>query len=582
MTSTSPTSLLLTGQLPFILIVAASMALPISFLLLWLYKRAVIRGMSRSSTSSSAPTFIVDNSAVDSVTKDTGSLTLCLVDTTSPVILSPDAKYLLRQARLAPWRAAMMYLAAGLLFATVMTFSFLRAGGMEFLPLRFLLLLLVHLWPLLLTLYLVVPVQRRNMLLLTTLYGSAYLLITAITLIRSPEVSVWQLTSLWAAANLPPTLLLAVFLIRRVRAVGPLVVTFLLFAITGAVVLLSLLEHNEQLLQTIAGAFFSLGLKAEAVFILLQLIGFILLGSIGWIALQWLRKRYLAKKANDQSLILDALWLFFGICYSVGLSFEGSQWIAAGFVAFAVYKTVVHLGLPLLRPQEAHDNVRLLVLRVFALGKRSETLFEAISRSWRYLGTVQLISGPDLATTTVEPHEFLDFITGRLDQQFIDGWESLQEQVNRIDTSPDFDGRYRVHDFFCYDDTWQMTLQQLMLQCDAVLMDLRGFTSERAGCVYELETLINSGQLDRVVLVIDSSTDHSHLETTLHHAWQHRTLSTNPHQHNKDRIRIIHLGKPNDNNTFLLLSQLCMAASGNRPPPPPSAEQGSQLTGEWR
>jgi hypothetical protein len=43
------------------------------------------------------------------------------------------------------------------------------------------------------------------------------------------------------------------------------------------------------------------------------------------------------------------------------------------------------------------------VLRVFALGKRSEALFEALSRPWRYIGSVSLIAGEDLALSTVAP-----------------------------------------------------------------------------------------------------------------------------------------------------------------------------------
>jgi hypothetical protein len=55
------------------------------------------------------------------------------------------------------------------------------------------------------------------------------------------------------------------------------------------------------------------------------------------------------------------------------------------------------------------------------LGKVSQRLFDALDKHWRHVGSIQMIAGPDLATTTVEPHEFLDFLRGRLARRFIDG-----------------------------------------------------------------------------------------------------------------------------------------------------------------
>lgn len=66
----------------------------------------------------------------------------------------------------------------------------------------------------------------------------------------------------------------------------------------------------------------------------------------------------------------------------------------------------------------------------------------------------RLIAGPGLAAATVEPHEFLDFVSGKLDHQFIDNPETLARRISNLDTQPDFDSRLRVNDFFCHVDTW--------------------------------------------------------------------------------------------------------------------------------
>jgi hypothetical protein len=83
----------------------------------------------------------------------------------------------------------------------------------------------------------------------------------------------------------------------------------------------------------------------------------------------------------------------------------------------------------------------------------------------------------------------------------------------------DFDGRYRVDDFFCHDDTWQMVLKRLSRESDAVLMDLRGLKPENQGCVFEINELLNVVPLDRVVFVVDATTDLGFLRRTFTNGW---------------------------------------------------------------
>ena len=58
-------------------------------------------------------------------------------------------------------------------------------------------------------------------------------------------------------------------------------------------------------------------------------------------------------------------------------------------------------------------------------------------------------------------------------------------------------------------------MTRLMAQSDLVAMDLRGFTSERKGCIFELRTLIDEVPLHRVTLLIDKTTDEPLLRQTL-------------------------------------------------------------------
>jgi hypothetical protein len=162
---------------------------------------------------------------------------------------------------------------------------------------------------------------------------------------------------------------------------------------------------------------------------------------------------------------------------------------------------------------------------VFSLGKRSERLFDALGKYWRHAGSIRLIAGPyDLATMTVEPHEFLDFLSRKLAHRFIDGPQTLDLRISEMDTERDQDGRFRVNDFFCYDDTWRMVLSRLSGESDAVHMDLRSFSPLNAGGAYEIEVLINVVRLDRVVFVIDATTDERFLRKTVQESWNRMKL----------------------------------------------------------
>ena len=104
-----------------------------------------------------------------------------------------------------------------------------------------------------------------------------------------------------------------------------------------------------------------------------------------------------------------------------------------------------------------------------------------------------MIAGPDLVESTVEPHEFLEFLGGRLSRNFVRSDADLQRRLEAQQRGPDPDGRYRVNEFFCYADTWRHVMRALAAGSDAILMDLRSFAPANQGCLYELEQLLDLG-----------------------------------------------------------------------------------------
>jgi hypothetical protein len=506
----------LTGALPVVVILSALLTAVTSVLLLWFYRRAVVRAMGVQAGTGAAPSNLAP--APTAVRAGAAPL-LTVVDCAYQPDLTSPAATAYRRATRSLNRAAIVYALGGLVCSLVLTAAWMITAGGGFILTRFLWLLACYSWPVVLAVSLINPAAKKRTAL--TYFGILFI-VGGIGLVRNPALTVRQLVVFWCLANGPGTVLLFAFLRRRVRAVGPLVLAFMVAAITGAIVLVSIVGSSQGLLRGVAQVGSALGLGARAILVLLDLSGFALFGLLGWPLLRWLGRRYQKKRTSDLSITLDALWLLFAVDQSFTLVFEGWGWIFTGPVAFAACKLAVQFGFSFLARRDGHITERrtLLLLRVFLLGKRSERLFDAISRVWLRAGSISLIAGPDLVTSTVEPHEFLNFVGGHMARQFVSGEPDLKLRVSNMDFRPDPDGRHRVNEFFCRADTWQMTMQALASRSDAVLMDLRGFSKSNQGCVYELRQLFNSVPLDRLTLVIDDTADRAFLETTLSEIWR--------------------------------------------------------------
>ncbi len=87
--------------------------------------------------------------------------------------------------------------------------------------------------------------------------------------------------------------------------------------------------------------------------------------------------------------------------------------------------------------------------------------------------------------------------------------------MRSLEIRTDRDARYRIDEFFCFDDTWRSTVSELLAHSDAVVMDLRSFGPENRGSSHELELLASRGALGRTVLLVDQSTDRALLDTIL-------------------------------------------------------------------
>ena len=549
----------LTGQLFFVLVAAAILALIVSWLTLRRYRSAVSRSMRRRGFERDARAHGLS----------AAQRTACAAGIRSPLsfhIGQPATAagtgddFLFRRAKRRNRLTAAIYAVAGICFAATMTAAFLRSSGMEFLPLRFLFVTWANCWPVILTIGIVSIVTRRARMTLLLCYFSIGAAVSIPLLAKSPDLTTGQLAYLWLDANGIPSLLLLLFLNRRIRAVGPLVMVLMLIGVAGAGLFVSVAGANPKLLRAMSDFTFSLGVGPAATLWAMHLLGFALFSVAGWLILGSLRQLYQRKQMSERAITVDAIWLLFAIANSMGLVFHGPTWIFSGFVAFGIFELVAIGGFRALQKFSPRQTAgpRLLLLRVFALGRRSEVLYDSLGKYWRNVGSIQMIAGPDLATTTIEPHEFLEFLSGKLSRRFVDSGTTLDLRMTQMDLAADGDGQFRVTEFFCHDDTWKLTLARLADESDAVLMDLRGFSQNNAGCVFEINELFNLVSLARVVFVIDASTDQTFLRQTMQQAWR-QLKERSPNR--RPGGGTVSLGQIADGRALLdLLRALCAAA----------------------
>jgi hypothetical protein len=555
---------LLPGQLYFILFLATALTLPISVGLLKLYHRAVLRLMN--ARASSGPTESMPPEITTPFHKFMQApLDFTVLDGATGITTELATETLYLNLVRAPWHAAAIYTVAGLCYAFVMTSATLAAFHQTgFLPFRFIILLWDYAWPVVFTVNMMAASTWRIRLAIGFVYFLILAVLGTILAIKSPTFNIGQLLILWLITNFIPTVLLLALLNRRVRTVGPLVLIFMIFAAMGPTFLAALVGSNNALLDSMVKAGLAFGLNAEGTLIGLIALGIIVSGLLAWwILIHWIKSRYEQKKISDQSIIFDTLWLMFGAVQSIPLAARGDTlWILSGLLAFILYKAVAWIGFFLLgrKADRIPKGLNLLLLRVFSLGKRSERLFDLLTTYWRYHGSVQLITGPDLATTTVEPNEFLDFLRGKLVRRFINNSQTLELLISELDLKADQDRRFRVNDFFCYEDTWKMALSRLVDQSDAVLMDLRGFSPQNAGCVFEINELINLIQLGRIVFVIDKTTDEQFMRQVMEQSWNGMRPTSPNRVSTSSQLRLFRLEGLRHDELQPLLRALCTSA----------------------
>lgn len=322
-----------------------------------------------------------------------------------------------------------------------------------------------------------------------------------------PQMFVLAGAQLWA-----PALLLFLTGAARLRGVAP--ITFVGLLVFGLAPLVGA-RLTQWLAGTETGTPWVLRLGLDGMFVLIALPT----GWLAWRRVQAAAAAYDAKRFSDAQLLARTWWLLLVATVALELATARPRPLlsalgcAAAYLAFAPVTAFFlrRAGLERDRPPPR----TLLLLRVFGYTARTERLFDCVGARWRLLGPVTMIAAPDVAARTIDPGDYLRYLTGGLPETFVRSRADLDARLAALDLAPDPDGRYRVNELCCSDDTWRASVVALMARADAVLMDARGFAPARSGFDFELRELAARVPLARVVLVVDATTDRALLADRL-------------------------------------------------------------------
>ena len=517
-----------TGLIASTLLVAALAAVPLSLLILARYRAAVVRSMQQGA----AP---AQQRASTIAARELPELRLANVARAEPAGRRAPAS-LLAELRHHPYSLARCYAICALVQALLAALVLLAAEDIAPSPGRLLCLSYVLAWPVIPQLAQVSTAAHKPGWRAPALFAAGAIALGAVF-----GLAGWLLV-VWLGIMGFPTLSQLLLANRRIRNVAPFVTALLVFLLLGVFSTLALI--------------LMLGIRSDAFVVFALLLGIGAIVLLGRRFARWVGATYAAKRTSDQMLLVDAWSIVYTAWLSVWLSISiGWYGVLAGALPFAVSRSLLAVLLrrrALRRPPDAPR--RLLLLRVFGFRSRSERLLADLERRWRHDGIIQLIAGADLANAILTPHELLEYAGGRLGRSFVADAADLEARLAARDELPDPDGRYRIHELFCFESTWRLALRRLAGESDAVLMDLRGFSREHRGCVYELQQLVDLVPTGAWSLLLDGDTDRALLEATLRDGWSRMAADSPNRAPDAAPVRIFDLSSASSPDADILLA----------------------------
>ena len=477
-----------TGKIAFIFIVAVALSCAAAWLLAWRYRAAMLALMSAPLVASTpvAATRVAPAAA-----------------------LEPALAVTLAANRRAGWRLTLLLIGVSALMALSSATLMLNfaAGENMLTPKRMLVVALVHLWPAIPAIGLLWRWSEWRVLgALLAWFGLCFIVV----LWRQVEPRPLEALLFPAIEIGPPMVLVALLCLGNVtRAAAPWLlppfVGLVWASIFGIDLLGLLVERRSPWLFVFPSWMIPGGVMA-------------LFAVLPWLLAWWplralgraLGRAYARKQLSEVMVLFTSVWAIALLVQALSAASELGAAGAQMLLPLLWVPLVMWIARALSQPKGRVPT--LLVLRVFQHDAQVQALYDHVVERWRLSSNTVLIAGTDLLDRTLDADDIFTFLDGGLPRRFIRQPADVAPRLAAFDMASDAEGRYRVNECYCHDNTWQQALVALEQRSDVVLMDLRGFQAHNAGCRHELATLAASTRLARVVVLVDGVTDRASAE----------------------------------------------------------------------
>jgi len=235
---------------------------------------------------------------------------------------------------------------------------------------------------------------------------------------------------------------------------------------------------------------------------------------------------YLLKKAffflNDKEtdklhptnkVVLIWLWMFFLLFHSFSTSALKNIIIISFVVGLYTWISSAKLKIVEKYPYQLPFN--LVELRVF--GNNSLDRFLKTTKNWEWLGLRYRLDGPE--TTGSKFDDVVNYVSGSIEKSVIKSEEELKKAIFNFKKSPNSNLQFPLNSIQCDLNTWKQALQKILKIADVIVMDLSDFGDNNKGVVYEIEQLLNLFHKEKIVFLINNTTDINTLKNVFDNAF---------------------------------------------------------------
>lgn len=558
-----------------IILLAAGLSLIVSFalslLIISLYKRAVIKGMGLALKTEKSDKKVELNQINEHLINE--PMFVLKDDKNEPIPKTLKYKMLEKILNRNLLIHAISNLFFGLAWAVIslrgfnLDYSYFFVGSMLHLfvmPVLF--YLVIYCWPFVFSVSSIWARGRKQKVLTFGSYFTWYIVSTVLFYYSQDEFDDFKLFQLFLpflVYNLWPSFIILLLKFSKIQTISLTIFLFNFILSFVSLLIIAYLDHYKEFISNYEQLPALNFIVANYFIAVLVTVLFSLL--IAALMILALKKLYIVKYINEQQISIDAQLLIFSSSYFMWEIFKSPSFttIILCLLPFVIYKTINTLLYVIFKTR--HQNkipIKLLLLRVFALQDASRKLFQRIQVHWQFAGPVLMISGPDLATTTIDSTEMIDFVTSNLKNRFCHDHESIERNLNGADIEPDNDGSFRVTEFFCRDTIWKEVLVRLVCISNVALLDLRSFSEIYKGCQYEIQQVVNHIDILKVIVLIDEHTNIDFLKTTFINAFKNQQLSSPKLKSERPQVQLYYF-KGNNPNSFSDLLKLLCSVSAN-------------------